>query len=277
MATTDSPPPGDTAAPPAPKPLGERMTQPAVAIPVAVIAAFFAWVAVDRYYGTIPKPAMSEEYLKEAAIKYARLDLLSPHLLEEYAVKEQIFLYRNTALVLALAGGVFGLCFGLLAGMERDSAFATIRGALAGAVVGVASGALAGYCGSAIAEFALKHKFQPQSPAEMQRVWLHEMYTAIGVQAAQWGLVAAGLGLVVALCGHPARSLVRTVGMALVAGALASAVFIPVSSMAFPGLPSNLAIPESFWNRLLYVALPALTFTLLVTLQRKPVSRESAQ
>jgi hypothetical protein len=233
-----------------------------------VIAAFFAWVAVDRYYGAMPKPAMSEEYLKEAEEKWAHLGDLSPHLLEEAEYKKQVFLYRNTALVLGLVGGVFGLCFGLLAGMERDRISAAARGAIVGALAVTATGVVAGYAGSAVAEYATRNKIHPSSPAEMQRVWLREMYLSIGSNAAQWCVIGAALGLVVALCGHRSRSVPRSVGMAVLAGALASAAYPLLAGMVFPAFAADLAIPEGFWNRLMFVALPAVAFMLLLILQR---------
>jgi len=276
MAATTSPPPSSPEPDPpsaTPKPIGQRTTSPAVAIPVALIATFFAWVAVDRYYGAVDKPAMSAEYLAEAEEKWAHLGDLSPHLLEEAEFKHQVFLYRNTALVLGLVGGVFGLCFGLLAGMERDRISAAARGAVAGVLAGMAAGVAAGYAGSAVAEYARRHKFVPSSAAEMQRVWMQEMYSSIGSNAAQWCVIGVGLGLVVALCGHPSRSLLRCVGMAVLAGALASAAFTPLAGMLFPEFPADLAIPVGFWNRLIFVALPAVAFTLLLMLQRgKPVA-----
>jgi hypothetical protein len=171
---------------------------------------------------------------------------------ERYIAANRVLRHKNTALTVGLLGLVFCGFVGLGRGILQRSGRTAVLMMVGGALLGLALGSLGGFAESLL-EVRLDEYRQ-----------LDRMIKGMIKHAVIWGTVGVAVGVTAVL---PARQFKTITGVALptiAAGIAAALVFVPISSILFPNLAAELAVPPGLGNRILWASLPALLMALVV-------------
>lgn len=243
-----------------------------------VIGGLLGGIVSHNYYGVFPRPEMSAKYYKESEERWASLDF-SPDVVAEIKEKGTIRLERNSALALAIIGGILGGLLCLMTGIVRRKWTVILAGPIGGALIGGVSGTAAGFAGVWLSVFLERFQLTANTPADLAGRWLRQMYLSVAVHAAEWSLVGVGVGLAVALASGRAKVMGRTIGYAITAGLLAAIAYTPLAAlpMLFPGEASGTPFPEgSLGNVILFAMLPCVAMALLLALSAADNRKKAA-
>lgn len=219
-----------------------------------------------KYYGSIPRPEMSEKYYKESEERWATGDF-SPDVAAEMKDKGDIKVARNTSLALAIIGGLLGGTLCLMTGAVRKRAMVILVGTIGGVLAGVVSGAIAGHAGVWMSRYLERFQGAASSPQEVASGWLREMYMAVAIHATEWSLVGLGVGLAVAMAAGRNGAKSRMIGYAIVGGLVAAVLYTPLAAFLFPSDKSGIPFPDgALQNRLLFATLPCLAMGVLLAM-----------
>jgi hypothetical protein len=149
--------------------------------------------------------------------------------------------YKNSAWTFGLAGVLFGITAGSVAGVWRKSPAQLVTGVGLGAVLGVVLGTLGGL--SAMFAFQTIGFVDDDSVA----------YRAIAVHATGWGLVGLGAALAAAISLRAAVPVGAMIGGIIGASILSAVIYAPAAAVIFPLEDSTGQIaPTGGANRILW-------------------------
>lgn len=175
-----------------------------------------------------------------------------PEFVERYIAANQVLRHKNTALTVGLLGLIFCGFVGLGRGILERSGRTALLVMAGGALLGLVLGALGG-----LAESLLEVRLDEYRQ-------LDRMIKGMIKHAVIWGFVGVAVGLTAVL---PARQFKRMTSVAfptIAAGIVAALVFVPISSIVFPNLSAELAVPPGLGNRILWASLPAVLMSMVV-------------
>jgi hypothetical protein len=217
-----------------------------VMLVMGVLSGVVGGFLIDRTHGFIEHPA---EFMAEMKSKGRNPP---PEYVERYIAANRVLRHKNTALTVGLLGLVFCGFVGLGRGILQRSGRTAVLMMVGGALLGLALGSLGGFAESLL-EVRLDEYRQ-----------LDRMIKGMIKHAVIWGTVGVAVGVTAVL---PARQFKTITGVALptiAAGIAAALVFVPISSILFPNLAAELAVPPGLGNRILWASLPALLMALVV-------------
>jgi hypothetical protein len=155
---------------------------------------------------------------------------------------------NNTCATFAIVGMMMGLVYGVVVGV----ASLTLRRIVTGFVCGTLAGAICGF----IAGYLTTPASQVLASS------LDSEERTIAVNSLAWGITALGsvFGTLFAL---PSRRALIPCLLAGFAGSLAGGLlYVPVISLSFPDVDTELIIPDSLVAKCVWIGLPALGFSL---------------
>lgn len=154
--------------------------------------------------------------------------------------------YKNSAWVVGLLGALIGAVLGLVSAVPTRSAVKAALGLLCGTLSGALLGAVGGALGIALGE-------------QLTGGWPVEgIVPAAVMHSVFWALAGCGIGLGVGLPTRSGAFIGRAALAGFGAGLVGGLLYVPLASVLFPVVNSELPFPNGQWNRLFWVALPTL-------------------
>lgn len=153
---------------------------------------------------------------------------------------EELRAYQNTALSVAILGGVAGGILGLAAGLRRRTFAATAGGLTGGVLLGSAFGGLGG-----LVELYLGNSLWP---LEFERT-----FKTMATHSTAFLIAGVGIGLAAGLA---ARRVRHSLGVVLGAALIAGLVYPGVAAAAFPVSHTDAVVPREFGPLLLWTVMP---------------------
>jgi hypothetical protein len=217
-----------------------------VMLVMGVLSGVVGGVLIDRTHELFEHPA---EFMAEMKSKGRNPP---PEYVERFVAADRTLRHKNTALTVGLLGLVFcgfvGLGRGILQRSGRTAALLMAGGAL----LGLALGSLGG-----VAESLLEVRLDEYRQ-------LDRMIKGMIKHAVIWGTVGFAVGLTAVLPVQQFRAITGVTLPTIAAGIVAALVFVPVSSILFPNLVAELAVPPGLGNRILWASLPAILMAMVV-------------
>lgn len=225
---------------------------------VGMLGGTLGALIADQFYGSLPRPAMSEKYYQESEEKWATMDF-SDDVVAEMKWADSVVMARNSGLALGIIGMILCGFFGAATGSILKRPLGARYGFLGGTVVGGLFGMTAGYIGVQLLDFLSGFQVQISGPGDLNSAWLRTMYFTIFMHAVEWCVVALAVMLSVSLAeGFRALPSKRLAGLLIVAAVFAAVAYMPVAASLFAGFDSEIPFPEGRGNRLLFTLLPSV-------------------
>ena len=147
----------------------------------------------------------------------------------------------------ALSGALFSLAAARVPGARRSP----VAGAVLGLLLGGGFGVIAGAAGFATKTYLLD-------------VIEDDLLRMIGMHATFWIIVGIGIGLAVGITRGTTMAILAAVASSVLGGIIAAGVYAPLAAVIFPNESSDLIVPETFLNRLLWTGGAALSMAVLM-------------
>lgn len=213
---------------------------------VGLLAGAVAFVAIARYGSYFQLPAHVERLLDRDELTRAEFDQIE----DASRVRD----YRNTALSVAILGGVAGGVLGLAAGLRRKTAAAAAGGLIGGVVLGAAFGGLGG-----LTELFAAYRLWPLD--------IERTFKTMAAHSTAFLIAGVGIGLGAGLA---ARRVRHSLGVVLAAALVAGLVYPGLAAFLFPVANTDLVVPDAFGPLLLWTVMPLALMGLALGRTRAP-------
>lgn len=225
-----------------------RTTATLLLIVAGLAAGYSAAVAIERVHGQ----DNYYQFPEEVSAKFPPMGQPIPEeILQLKDHTNRMLDYKNTAISLAMFGAVVTGLFGLAIGIARRRILPPILGLLMGVGLGALFGAAAGG-----AEVFVGQKLQATAVDEMLSVMLKH--------ASAWMTIAVGIGLTVGLTCGGFRHCGRSIGAAMLGGAIAAMIYAPASAILFATEKSEQFVPTGMWARTVWMSSSGVLMALLL-------------
>jgi hypothetical protein len=209
-----------------------RVCRAALFLAIGVAAGVAAFVAIGRYGASFQLPP-----------EIRRLAAQERPTLEEWALINAAEIkqtYQNTALSVAILGGVAGAFLGLAAGLRRRTFRASTGGMVGGVLLGAAFGAAGGLLELYVAYWLW--------PMDFERT-----FKTMATHSIAFLAIGAGIGLA---AGLTARRVGASLGVILAASLIAGLVYPGLAAAMFPIANTDAVVPRTFGPLLLWTVMP---------------------
>jgi len=214
-----------------------RLCLATVFLVVGLVAGAVAFAGIGRYGNAFKLPPEVD-----------RLNYIDQITHEEAArleAAEILRSYQNTALSVAILGGVAGGILGLAVGLRRRTFAATGGGLIGGVLLGATFGGLGG-----LVEMYLGYRLWSLNfgPLDFERT-----FKTMVTHSAAFLIAGVGIGLA---AGFAARRVRHSLGVVLAAALIAGLVYPGLAAALFPVLHTDAVIPHEVGPLLLWTVMP---------------------
>lgn len=172
--------------------------------------------------------------------------------------------YKNSAWTFGLAGLIFGVAAGTVAGVWRKSPTQLVTGAGLGAVLGLVLGILGGLSAMFV--------FQTIGLVDDDAV----AYRAVAVHATGWGLVGLGVSLAAAIMLRADVPVGAMIGGVIGASILSAVIYAPAAAVLLPLEDSTGQVaPTGSTNRILWTTTTSLLIGLAMSATLTPPKKKT--
>ncbi len=199
-----------------------------------IVAGLIAFAAIDRFGSSFALPT-DVEPIAAMGLRSGEQD----QILGAAMARRN---YQNTALTVAILGGVTGAILGLVAGIGRGTAAKSLLGSTLGFVLGAAGGAAGG-----LADVYTVQRLE-------QNDGIAPAIKTVAAHSAAFLGAGLGVGLGIGLIG---RRILPSTAMGSAAGVVAACLFSVIVAALFPVTNTDMAVPPRIGPLLFWSLLPA--------------------
>lgn len=209
-----------------------HLCRAALFLGIGLLAGVTAFVAIGRYGNSFRLPPEVERLAWQERISIEEAAILNE--------AEILQTYQNTALSVAILGGVAGGFLGFAAGLRRRTLTASTGGMVGGALLGAAFGAAGG-----LLELYVAYRLWPMD--------FEQTFKTMAAHSIAFLAIGAGIGLAAGLA---ARRVGASLGVVLAAALIAGLVYPGLAAAVFPVPNTDAVVPRTFGPLLLWTVMP---------------------